>query len=100
MTDRIYPKTPGVKASGEFGAIKQRHAERIERKSRATRTRIHEDIGLLIEMVEALQHLAHPRDETRGSCPLVLYFKNEEDRQGMIDAALEAMPGARAVKVP
>lgn len=58
------------------------------------------DIAALIEMVEALQHLGHPTDDTRGLCPLVLYFANEKDREEMKAAALQALPNARAVKIP
>lgn len=38
--------------------------------------------------------------ELRGSWPLVLYFKNPEDRQELVDAVHEAKPGMIERKWP
>lgn len=59
-----------------------------------------DDRDALIEMVEALRHVAHPVGATVDMTPLVLYFENEQDRQGFVEVCREINPNWRAVKVP
>lgn len=52
----------------------------------------------LAELIQKLLALP-PIEELEGTKPLVLYFKNDADREEMIAALASEMPRMRAVKV-
>jgi hypothetical protein len=53
----------------------------------------------LAEENRTLREAIHPRSETKGTAPLILYFATEQEREEFIELYRQVRPSARSYKV-
>lgn len=54
----------------------------------------------LLEENRILREALHPRPETKGTAPLILYFGSDKDRDEFVALVQEAKPGMKSYSIP